>query len=169
MPEDYEMKHEERSSPSLMPRRKFFSAAAAATALGLIGTREGIARAERGSVGAAAPSRLRLFREVIMLNRVNVSVFEACLGQTFRAVGLEGTAYDLELSEAKALEPRPGLTHLGIREDPFSLMFKASAGAPLPQGSYTLEHARIAPFDLFLVPIGVRHPSQPATLQAVFG
>jgi hypothetical protein len=158
------------SVPVLVCRRRFFGVVAGA-GLGLFGARVLVAGVEvdGGNAGARVSSWAGPFREVIMLDRVSVSVFEACLGQTFHAIGGDGTAYDFELFEAKALEPRPGLGQLGIREDPFALKFRAPAGTPLGQGTYALEHAGIARFDVFLVPIGVRHPSQPVVLEAVFG
>ena len=104
-----------------------------------------------------------------MLDTVNVSVFEACLGQTFRARGSDGTVADLELYSAQTLEPRPGLAHLGIREAPFSLMFRTSPGVSLTQGNFTLEHARLGSFDLFMVPVGVSKPGDPLFVQAIFG
>lgn len=36
---------------------------------------------------------------------------------------------------------------------PFSLVFRATAGPPLPQQTFTVEHEEIGTFDLFLVPI----------------
>ena len=104
-----------------------------------------------------------------MLDRVSVSVFEACLNQAFTARDAEGCTYALELFEARALEPRPGLAHLGIREDPFSLLFRVPAGTTLCQGCYTLEHPRFEAVTLFLVPISPPGGSARLVLQAVFG
>ena len=37
----------------------------------------------------------------------------------------------------------------------FSVIFEASRGVPIPQGTYRFEHAELGPFPLFVVPIGV--------------
>lgn len=65
---------------------------------------------------------------------------------------------ELTLAEATAAgSAAPG------RRTPFSLVFVSAAGTPvLPQRIYTLYHATLGDFDLFLVPIsadqrGVRY------------
>jgi hypothetical protein len=40
------------------------------------------------------------------------------------------------------------------RSESFSLVFKGSASQRLPQNNYTIEHAGIGKFSLFLVPVG---------------
>ncbi len=104
-----------------------------------------------------------------MLDRVQVSDFESCLGDTFQARAGDGPTLMLELIEAKALEPRPGLAAMGIREDPFSLMFRASALPQPKQGTFVMEHPRLGTFALFLSPVGYRRPTDPVVFQAVFG
>ncbi len=154
-------------APPMVDRRRFVGAAAAM--VGVLGSKAFHAEVYADTAANVHDAALEPFRGAIMLDRVNVSVFEACLGQTFRARSIDGTVSDLELFTATALEPRPGLAHLGIREDPFSLMFRTSPGATLAQGNFTLEHARLGSFDLFMVPVGVTKPGDPLYLQAIFG
>jgi hypothetical protein len=162
-----EVKKSDQAPPPIMDRRRFVGAAAAM--VGVLGSKAFHAEVYADTTANVHDTALEPFRGTIMLDRVNVSVFEACLGQTFRARSTDGTVSDLELFAATALEPRPGLAHLGIREDPFSLMFRTSPGAALAQGNFTLEHARLGSFDLFMVPVGVSKPGDPLYLQAIFG
>jgi hypothetical protein len=80
------------------------------------------------------------------------------LGETFR-LHLDGaTVLDLELVEATDLSQGGGAEARGPgappARAPFSLVFRGSREALLPQRIYHLEHDRIGAFDLFLVPIG---------------
>ncbi len=104
-----------------------------------------------------------------MIDRVSVSKFQEHVGESFPARSADGRVYDLILIEAKALEPQLGLSHLGVREDPFSLLFRAPVDVNPGQGVYAIDHPEFATFDLFMVPVGFHKPSEPTILQAVVG
>ncbi len=50
----------------------------------------------------------------------------------------------------------------------FELMFEAPSGALLPQRTYTIEHAALGKFPLFLVPVSRLGAAGPARYQAIF-
>jgi hypothetical protein len=94
-------------------------------------------------------------RKEIMLNELTIGDFSPHLGGRFvlRINALQ--SIELELIEATPLGrkgSRP--SHLAQRE-PFSIVFRASKGAALPQQIYHLEHEQMGGFDVFLVPIGM--------------
>lgn len=76
--------------------------------------------------------------------------FEPCVGTQFQAHA-RGAAVALELISTRTLRVRetgdPG------QSQPFSLLFRVLGDAPLPQGSYRMQHAGLGEFDLFLVPV----------------
>ena len=53
------------------------------------------------------------------------------------------------LFEVKLHEP-----HDGPRKQPFSLYFRSSQRGALPQAIYQVEHEKMGPMEIFLVPIG---------------
>ena len=75
--------------------------------------------------------------------------FSPFVGRRFDVTATQG-AVELELIEAKALRAGVGAP----RQDPFSLVFKASKDSDLWQGPVTLGHELMGQLDLFLVPIG---------------
>ena len=103
-----------------------------------------------------------------MLNRVSVSAFEACLGETFLIREDSSLVHEVKLIKAEALPARTEVDHPAIRKDPFSLRFEGSTDLELPQRIYVMEHPRLGSFELFLVPMGPRLPGQTLILQAIF-
>ncbi len=71
--------------------------------------------------------------------------YEALLGSSFELLDWSGERLAVELVSAEEL---PGAGEC------FSLLFRAPEGAPLAQGTYTVEHRAFGEFLLFLVPIG---------------
>ena len=66
------------------------------------------------------------------------------------ALSAPGTAVDLVLAEVTKLGSRDG------GRDPFSLIFIGPGKPVLPQAIYALDHSRLGPLEIFLVPIGPR-------------
>ena len=82
-----------------------------------------------------------------------LDTFQDRLDEQF-AVQLDGQTVNLVLAEATALPPATTRTDLGIRQDPFSLIFKSREGIDLPQQTYEVQHESIGPIQMFLVPVG---------------
>ena len=79
---------------------------------------------------------------------LTVDYFAARVGETFR-VAIEGREpYELELTAATGM---PGDSDA---REPFSVLFRSREDAVLPQRIYRLEHDRLEPLVLFLVPLG---------------
>jgi hypothetical protein len=68
------------------------------------------------------------------------------VGSSFRIHRSQASALSVELVSAKALPSDVG--------ESFSLIFRGHGNAKLQQETYTLEHARLGRFPLFLVPVG---------------
>jgi hypothetical protein len=78
--------------------------------------------------------------------------FESRVGEAFAATpSLEGSK-PLELTLASCDESR----HARPDQPAFSLIFQAADPEPQPQQIFTLEHAELGDFDLFLVPVGAQ-------------
>ena len=93
---------------------------------------------------AGADAAVALFR----------STFSPLLGERF---GARGSAAPVALRLA-AVRDLPNAERLALvdSEDCFSLRFDGPARRPLGQGTYTLWHASLGAFPLFLVPMGRR-------------
>ncbi|HEY0517925.1 MAG TPA: hypothetical protein VGC84_00420 [Ilumatobacteraceae bacterium] len=76
--------------------------------------------------------------------------FEPHVGTRFDVRPEARSELAIELHELTRLPPRS----YGDRREPFSLVFLGPAGAPLPQGIYTMHHDALGDIDLFIVPIG---------------
>ncbi len=87
------------------------------------------------------------------------SAFAGCVGNTFRIRASEDRAETVTLIEVQELRSS------GPREQ-FSVIFRGDQGDHLPQKTYRMEHEKLGPMDLFLVPVG---PDDEGMLyQAVF-
>jgi hypothetical protein len=153
-------------SGAAVPRRRFMEISAVATA-GALGLHALGDRAEGGSVAEVSGGTPAPAEGVIMLDRVKVSVFEPCIGDTFVARAGDGSTHQLELIEAEALEPPTGASHMAVRQDPFSLIFRAPASSQLGQGMCTMSHAKLGELALFIVPIGPGREGTGLRYQAV--
>jgi hypothetical protein len=155
-------------APGSIPRRRFLGVSAG-VASGLIGLRGLSTRgAEVPQASASGPTACPL-AEGIIVGHVNVALFESCLDESFVFRNSDGRTHHLELVEATADEPRPGLAASGIREDPFAVVFRAPANADLGQRVYRVEHPKLGALDVFAAPIRLRKSNDPILLQAVFG
>ena len=158
------------SETRAIPRRTVLACAAASGAAAFFGLGSTGAWGEAIRVAAGSPPRAPQTRRTIMLDRVTVSEFAAHLGSRF---GLEGSpegVSDLELFKAEGLGYRgvPGGEASGRRES-FSLRFRGPEDVVLPQGMYTLTHASLGTFELFLVPIGPGLQGGGLRYEAIFG
>ena len=81
--------------------------------------------------------------------------FAGHVGEKFEVTPQAGQPFETVLSSCD--ETRYG-DHAGWREDigrvPFSLIFVAPGGELVPQGIFSLRHADLGDFELFLVPLG---------------
>jgi hypothetical protein len=90
------------------------------------------------------------------LETLTVDAFQQRIGQTFRIRPRPGTEIESELIEARALgggRARAERESSG-RRTPFSLSFRTSLTAPLPQRIYEVVHDEMGTYEIFLVPVG---------------
>lgn len=84
-----------------------------------------------------------------MLQDLLHSSFEEQLNTPFR-IHFGGEApLEVVLYEVRLHEP-----HGGPRKQPYSVYFRSLHRGVLPQGIYRVEHERMGPMEIFLVPIG---------------
>ncbi len=84
-----------------------------------------------------------------MLQDLSHSWFEEKLNTPFR-IHFGGEApLEVVLFEVRLHEP-----HDGPRKQPYSIYFRGPRQAVLPQAIYRIEHDRMEPMDIFLVPVG---------------
>jgi len=89
-----------------------------------------------------------------VLESIDRVTFAGRVGELFRLVIDDATTIATRLIE---VTPDPGADGRSARaggRTPFSLVFRSSPGAPLPQHIYRLHHDDLGALDLFLVPIG---------------
>lgn len=83
------------------------------------------------------------------------SMFEPCVGTSFRAQLQSDDSVSLTLVEAADL-PRIESDGAVIgHQDPFELVFQEPQNSLLEQGLYTLAHDSLGERDVFLVPVGI--------------
>ena len=82
-----------------------------------------------------------------MPEKLSKAFFSDALNTHFHLQPDTGESVDLELIELKDGYALPG-------QEQFSLKFRGPGQAILPQKTYRMDHDRIGPFDLFIVPIG---------------
>jgi len=82
-----------------------------------------------------------------MPEKLSKTFFSESMNTPFRLHTDAGETFDLELIELKDGYATPG-------QEQFSIKFRGPGHFILPQKTYRMEHDRIGPFDLFIVPIG---------------
>jgi hypothetical protein len=88
------------------------------------------------------------------LENLTVDAFQPRVGDTFR-IRQPGSETEAELIEARALGGGPERADTGTRRRvPFSLSFRTSLAAPLPQRIYEVAHEEMGSYEIFLVPVG---------------
>jgi hypothetical protein len=90
------------------------------------------------------------------LEPLTIDVFQPRVGETFRIRVRPDNELEAELIEARALGGGPSRapSETPRRRTPFSLSFRTSLTAPLPQSIYEVVHAEMGSYEIFLVPIG---------------
>ena len=73
----------------------------------------------------------------------------------------------MKLVEVKNLRPAKGDAAVNNLEESFSLIFIASRGQKIEQKVYSIRHAALGKFSLFLVPVGRRTRTSPEYYEAV--
>lgn len=127
-----------------LSRRAFLAGGASLAAIGAV---SGLV--SRGATAALHPARLRN----LTLRR---STFLPLVGQPFQIAHDQGSL-SVVLRQVSDLEP----SALPGAEDQFSLMFADAGLRPaLPQGTYSISHARQGRISLFIVPVGLARTAQ---------
>ena len=80
------------------------------------------------------------------------TAFEKLIGEEFSLLS-EDQPVRLKLTHVSRLQPATNRADLGIRQDPFSLLFKELTDFQPPQKTYTVE-SESGTVDLFLVRVG---------------
>jgi hypothetical protein len=90
------------------------------------------------------------------LETLTVATFEPRIGETFHIRPRPEHELEAELIEARALGGGPSRapSETSRRRTPFSLSFRTSLTAPLPQRIYEVAHDELGSHEIFLVPIG---------------
>ncbi len=90
------------------------------------------------------------------LETLTVDAFQPRVGQTFRIRPRADSEIEAELIEVRALRggPNRAPSEASQRRTPFSLSFRTSLTAPLPQSIYEVAHEEMGSYEIFLVPVG---------------
>ncbi len=78
-------------------------------------------------------------------------------------VSHDGQVFGLQLVEVGDLPFSGGPADRGVRQNPFSLVFRSAVENQLPQGVYELDHPAMGATKMFLVPVDF------GEWQAIFG
>lgn len=103
-----------------------------------------------------------------MLDQLTVSDFIGHVNAAFRVNIGSGDVIDLELIEAKAIGEGRRPDSPGIRQQPFSLIFRGPRDRLLPQRIYPVEHPTLGTLTIFLVPLGPEGDPMGLHYQAIF-
>ncbi len=81
--------------------------------------------------------------------------FLNCLNEEFTLRIANGDSIPFRLLEVKSLNAhRPPKSSTKVRQQPFSLLFSGPSQPVFEQQVFHLEHDRVGPADIFLVPVG---------------
>jgi hypothetical protein len=83
-----------------------------------------------------------------------VDAFTPAIGGVFVLDDPGLGAIDLELVEARTIEPGAPASDAGGRRTPFSLLFRGPGDPVLPQRIYRLRHDALGAIEIFIVPVG---------------
>ncbi len=122
--------------------------------------------------GSSSQSTLQLKEKTkgstFRMAELNKETFLTFVNRNFKLY-VEGQSIDVELFEIEDVKIVPqveGQNLSEIRQEPFTLIFKAPLDVQLPQQNYRLEHKDLGALTIFMTPI---QPSQDAQyLQALF-
>ena len=92
----------------------------------------------------------------ISLEHLTVEAFQSRIGERFHIRLRPDTDVAAELIEARALRggPSRATSDTSQRRTPFSLSFRTSLTARLPQSIYEVAHDEMGAYQIFLVPLG---------------
>lgn len=102
---------------------------------------------------AARKRRTKRQRIPKRMKKWDHAVIAAQIGTPFRFVADNGDQLDAELIETKEFPFTSRLHERKAARKPFSALFRAAAGTPLPQGTYLTKHDALGSFSLFIVPV----------------
>ena len=88
-----------------------------------------------------------------MLDALTVDVFVPSVGEIFMLDDEQAGRLELELIEARALDPDAPVADPDGTRTPFSLLFRGPGEPALPQRIYRLEHDAHGALDIFIVPV----------------
>ena len=103
-----------------------------------------------------------------MLDQLTVDDFIGHMNATFRVNMGSGEVIDLELIDAKTIGEGRRPASAGMRQQPFSLIFRGPRDPMLPQRIYPVEHPTLGWLTIFLVPIGPEGDPTGLHYQAIF-
>lgn len=86
----------------------------------------------------------------VVADELTPDLFEPLVGTLFHADLGDGQTLELRLDELTRFGAGAGQA----RSEPFSIGFGAAADRPVGQGVYSLDHAQLGRYDVFIVPIG---------------
>jgi hypothetical protein len=97
-----------------------------------------------------------------VLDALTVDAFASAVGEVFVLEDEHAGRLELELLEARAIDPGAPATDAGATRAPFSILFRGPAEPMLPQRIYRLQHEAIGTLEIFIVPVardadGVRY------------
>jgi hypothetical protein len=90
----------------------------------------------------------------VVLDRLTVDDFRPAVGQTFLLDAGGAGKVDLQLVEARTIEPDAPPTDEAGQRSPFALDFRGPVEPLLPQSIYRLEHESVGEMEIFIVPVG---------------
>jgi hypothetical protein len=88
-----------------------------------------------------------------VLDRLTIDDFRPIIGRSF-ALDLDGDGtLELDLTEARTIEPDAPPTGPDGHRTPFALLFRGPAEPLLPQRTYRLEQETVGALEIFIVPV----------------
>jgi hypothetical protein len=150
-----------------IPRRRFIQAGIVAAAcagarltIGPASAQQGSGRQQEGyfPVPAEVQNDPASYYNMATFAPYLKSGFLILIGRTWRY---------MTLVEVKDLRPKTGDAPAANLDECFSLTFLASRGQKIEQKIYSIRHAALGKFSLFLVPVGRRTRTSPEYYEAV--
>jgi hypothetical protein len=92
-------------------------------------------------------------RIAAVLDKLTVDDFRAVVGQAFVIHAADGGRVELELNEARLIEPGSAPADDDGHRAPFALDLRGPTDPLLPQATYRLRNDALGELDLFIVPV----------------
>jgi hypothetical protein len=151
-----------------IPRRKFIQAGIVAAACAGVPLTIGPASAQKQGDGSQRGGYFQVPAEVQddPTSYYNMATFAPYVNTGFLI--LIGRAWrHMKLVEVKNLRPQTSVAPANNLDESFSLTFIAGRGQKIEQKVYSIRHAALGKFSLFLVPVGRRTRTSPEYYEAV--